>query len=344
MAFDYSSKVAYEDIIVFLIQDGTGEFYKNLAKDMIDVVKQYGVRVTTDVNDLIKYKDCMVKHAIVIAGTEDPVEVTNKYLYLLKEVNTMSLGVTYDNETQMLSKKDAIESLKIAHDFKINYLRPDMVLNNGECVISEEKIIDNAVCDTVRIKYVPRKDETFKVDLSPEYKDYFTKISEIYTNEKLYHRTPNDGFFAVRYKHGFYITATKTYKSPLDLARVSFVHSYDEAKNELHYSGQFLPSSDVVEASLVFRENPSITAIVHTHASDKLTRNPEFSHKIKVGRESYGIPELGMKINKIINNFYDDFIILQEHGEVFAIQGDVSNAADKMEEILAKATHGELVG
>lgn len=336
MTTDYSRKASYDETIVLVIHDCKNNYYKNLVENIINIAGKYGVRVTDDASNLDQYRNCLIKHAIVMADTDNPVKATQKYQYLLDTFNSMSLGIIYDSEKSMMQWRDNIEALKEKYNSKINYLRPDITLPNGMRIISQQKIIDNAICDTIRVKYNPKKNEQFDTTLDPTYKNFFKKISDIYMNRELYHRSPSDGFFAVRYKHGFYITATKTHKGNLDFSRISFVHNYDRSTNELSYSGQYLPSSDVVEASLVFKHNPDIMAIIHTHASDQLTRNPEFKHKIGVSRESYGIPELGDKINKVINKFHDDFLILEEHGEVFAILGDIKDAPAKMEKILTE--------
>lgn len=333
MNIDYSYKPHKEDVFVGFYNHSSLPYYKELSQKMVETANRYGVQLFIDPTTQQAYDRCLVKHAIVLTDLSDPIKASLQYAPLLDWYYTMSLAISYDNPAKMLHWKETIEGLKKKYNFRINYLRPD-IADNRKCITSTEKIVDNLVCDTVRIKYNSRKDETYKIYLDAPTTFYFNAISKIYMNYKLYHRSPNDGFIALRHSTGFFITATKTCKSPLDLARISYVHHYDEAKNELFYSGNYLPSSDVVEATLVFRDNPRIIGLVHTHASERYTRNPQFADKIAVERGSYGTPELGRQINSVIKDHLDDFIILEEHGEVFSLTGNPMEIPKKMELIL----------
>jgi hypothetical protein len=334
---DYSYKPKMEDVVVGLYNHSQSEYYSNLVTSLHETSIHYGIQTVegTKAYQVKQYNDCLIKHAIVLTDIEDVVEASEKYAKLLDWYQTMSLGMTsFKSYDEMVRWRDTIEKLKQHYNHRINYLRPDLFLADGRCLISQQKILDNAVCDTVRVKYNPKLIDDQAVLLDKKYQDFFTAISKLYTDYHLYHRSPSDGFFAVRKGEDFYITATKTHKSPLDLRRLALVHDYQEKDNELSYSGVYLPSSDVVEATYVFKENPEITAIIHTHASDHYTRNEDFSDKIKVGPASYGVPELGKEINKVIKSHLDDFIILQEHGEVFAFTGDLIDIPQKMEQVL----------
>ncbi|MFK5970606.1 MAG: class II aldolase/adducin family protein [Candidatus Marithrix sp.] len=136
----------------------------------------------------------------------------------------------------------------------------------------------------------------------------------------LFHRSSTDGFISLRCSDGgFFITATKTDKIELDFNRISYVHSYDEESNVLTYSGSYLPSSDSVEASVIYTKMPDINAILHTHASPQFTRNPKFSNKIAVPPMRYGEPELGDRLVEFFKskNTCGDFAIMEDHGELF---------------------------
>jgi hypothetical protein len=329
----YSYKPKLEDIIVSVFQHLQHPYYLTISDQIAAAGNRYGFRVKQDRLSVAE-KNCVLKHAIVIVSTEDVESETNKYVELLDEYNTISLVFIYSSLQKMLSYKNVIEKLKLQYNDRLNFLRPDLELTSGEWVVSQEKLIDNSICDTVRIKYNPIKDNATQIALTQEYQDFFTQVSNLYTNYQLYHRSASDGFFAARLGEKFYITATKTYKNPLDLNRVSLVHYYDEQTNSLCYSGDFLPSSDVVEAAIVFSKNPEIISIVHTHASERYTRNPHFQDKIKVLRNSYGTPELGREINKVISAYLDDFIILEEHGEFFVMKGSLLEAPSKLEAML----------
>ena len=330
---DYSCKPDKENVVVGFYNDSGLEYYDQIAEDMHLAAEKYGVQLKENLSEFAPFTGCLVKHAIVLTNTQNPIEASQQYEHLLTWYNSMSLAIHYPSYEAMLSWRSTVEALKIKYKGKINYLRPDMCINET-WVGSRQKVLDNLICDTIRVKYNPVKDSSFQMNLDIQIKNFFADMSRIYTDYNLYHRSPTDGFLSLRHGMGFYITATKTDKSNLDLDRISYVHHFDEASNTIFYSGNFLPSSDVVEAALVYRDNPSITALIHTHASDLYTRNPDFKTKVKVGRGSYGVPELGRQINQVIHEHYNDFIILEEHGEVFALCCEVLESGRVMEKIL----------
>ena len=118
------------------------------------------------------------------------------------------------------------------------------------------------------------------------------------------------------------------------------MHGYDRRSNTITFSGKYLPSSDVVEASVVFERSRQTRVLIHTHASDLFTRNEEFKHKIHVKESSYGTYELGEKIADVIDGHLDDFIIIEDHGEMFAMT-DISTYADRFENLISQKAQVE---
>ena len=57
---------------------------------------------------------------------------------------------------------------------------------------------------------------------------------------------------------------------------------------------------------------------MHTHASARFTRDPQYRQRVLVGVESYGEPRLGVLLDKALGLVDDGFVIMEEHGEVFA--------------------------
>ena len=342
--FDYSYKLKKSQIIAALLIDHPSSYYQDLPKQMFDFCEQYDITMVMyeDVKGK-SLRNYTISHLIVISNVQDADIATQKYRHCLNQFNCMSLSLCYDNEQAMLSQQDKIEQLKQHLGKHINYLRPNITLEDGQRFISIQKLIDNAICDTIRVKYTPNAIDTQAVDLTPKEIEYFSQVSMMFKNFTLYHRSLSDGFIALRRGEGFLITCTKTYKYPLDLTRISFVQDYDRENNILSYRGKYLPSSDVVEASVVFKNNPDITAIIHTHASEHFTRNPEYRHKIGVGKNSYGIPELGDLINGVIDQYRDDFLILEEHGEFFNFVGNIDEVCHKMSNICQKEIHDHAV-
>ena len=328
--FDYTRKPKKSDILVSVIIESDHDYYIGLFDEIKHHCDKFDITCKKyDEINAAEYQNCMIKHAIVITEESNVDIATKKYASVLQAYGCMSLGLSYRTEQDMLSQREMVDHYKELYAGKINYLRPDLM--QGELpLISRQKIADNAVCDTIRIKYDPNCIPEKTVDLSIDETRYFTHMSLLIKKYHLYHRSLTDGFIALRRGNDFLVTCTKTKKYPLDLRRISLVKDYHRESNRLDYIGTYLPSSDVVEASEVFKHNPHITALVHTHASEHFTRNKNYQHKIAVARGSYGIPELGDEINNVIDKFNDDFLILDEHGELFALTGDVSQNCKTM--------------
>jgi len=337
MKFDYSFKPKKEQVVVsLLIEESLHDFYQTTLDKFIGICDFYGISSINYNGDLTAYNNCLIKHAIIIERSNNPLITTLKYRHLLDWYDHISLGLIYENQKKMLECKLIVDNLKLQYKDKINYLRPDVITADGICCISNQKILDNIICDTIRIKYNPKQLSSRCPPLTDSLQQYFLELSKMYTEYHLYHRSPSDGFFAARYGDGFFITASKTNKSSLSLDRISYIHDYDENENILSYSGNFLPSSDGVEATIVFMNNPAINSIVHTHASDFFTRNEAYKSKIKVGIASYGIPQLGYDICKVAKDHYDDFLIMEEHGELFLLSGLGVAAINKFNEIIQR--------
>lgn len=236
---------------------------------------------------------------------------------LLDIYNTISFGFTYPNEETMLAARPAIERDKKKFNDRLNFLRPD-IHKNG-CVISYQKIFDNAICDSIRVKFSVNKVHNYvDKDILKYIVPFFIEASNIYKKYSLFHRSPSDGYFAIRVGNSFAITATKTDKIDLDIERICLVHKYEESTNTIEYSGKFLPSSDSVEVAIVFQLLSKINSVIHSHASEKFTRNKSWSDWIKVPSLPYGEAELGYSLTKALKNSKDGFVIMEEHGEVFA--------------------------
>jgi hypothetical protein len=234
-----------------------------------------------------------------------------------KSYDSASIAFSYDSTDSMIRVSSVIEDVKRRMGDCINFIRPDEIAGH-RWVVSRRKLLENSVSDTVRIKYRPLQVAgTLDEDVLESIWYYFEQASRIYSRRCLYHRWPSDGYFAARVDGGFAITATKTNKISLPKERISLVHEYHEHTNTLVYSGAYLPSSDAVEAAIVFGECETLNALAHTHASTMFTRNKIFAHKVKVGRLPYGEPALGHILSATLANSDDNFVIMEDHGEVF---------------------------
>ena len=100
---------------------------------------------------------------------------------------------------------------------------------------------------------------------------------------------------------------------------VVLVREYCASTNTLVYEGNAIPSSDSVEASIVFNHHPSVSQLVHTHDSRRFTRNDKVlsTHPSQAQALPYGEVELGYEMARLLTGRGGDLIILLEHGEVF---------------------------
>lgn len=237
----------------------------------------------------------------------------------LKAYGTGTIALSYD-PAGMEAMGARIDGLKAKYP-QLNFLMPVWSPEHGLWRPTFTKIVDNATCDSVRIKYRPRKIDE---DVSAAIEDnraLFELMSQAYGGYGLYHRSPTDGFFAARVDADrFLITATKTDKINLDPRRISMVCGYDSATNILSYAGRYLPSSDAVEAAVIMASMPDIKMLFHTHASTRFTRNPRFESRRLVPPSSYGEPELGAMVVAALRKVgLNDFIIMEDHGEMIAL-------------------------
>ncbi|MDX2159578.1 MAG: class II aldolase/adducin family protein [Hyphomicrobiaceae bacterium] len=237
----------------------------------------------------------------------------------LADWGSVSIAFAYPGRAELFAAEPSIEAWKASAGPALNFLFPD-VCRDGWQVVSNGKIVDNAVCDTVRVKYLPLR-VCRDVTVSRDAWAYFSAASRLFAREQLYLRAPTDGYIALRQGDGFLITATRTSKVELDSSRISLVHGYDEVTGTLSYSGQYLPSSDAVEAAVLLAGMPNVDYLVHTHASRLFTRNPAWRDRVLVPQLPYGEPALGRALLDGLAEVGDGFVIMAEHGEVFAGSG-----------------------
>ncbi len=338
MIFDYSYKPDQKDIVVSLLIDGCEDIYPDFETQLKTYTQNFGVTYLPLIEQHApKYQYSLFRHLLVLVKTDDVEAAIQRCHQTYPNYNCISIGMVYSTENAMHQAKGTIDRLKQQYGDSVNFLRPD-ICQSEQWFCSDLKLLDNAICDTIRIKYHPQKMTEKPLGISEEARNYFDSMSKLYTKYHLYHRSASDGFFALRYKDGILITATKTYKNPLDCERISFIQDYDEKTNVLTYSGQYLPSSDSVEAWVVFKENPDITSIVHTHASERFTRNPKYQHKVVVPKGTYGDPNIGHQINQQVKKYTNDFLILEEHGEYFSFTQEPLQVSNTLENILKSET------
>ncbi|NER29490.1 MAG: aldolase [Symploca sp. SIO1C4] len=318
--FDFSRPLEpFEAVVSFLNQTNL-DLFQSLPKIIQNNAKLYGFCFESTAKVIEDSNKYSLKHLIVVTDESDAYIATEKHKSWLKHYDTITLAICYSERQHYTQAGKTIDKLKKSYGDKINYLRPTYNNKLGMWTPCTQKLADNSICDSVRIKYRSQKVDIDISEVIHVYASFFELCSDVFREYRLWHRSPTDGFFAIRIGKSdkFLITSTKTNKVNLDLDRIALIHSYDELNNIITYSGLFIPSSDSVEAAIVLNAIPSISALVHTHASKLFTRNPLYQNKVKVPPMSYGEIKLGKALVKELKNIQlDDFLIMADHGELF---------------------------
>jgi len=317
LTHDYSSTLRKEEVLVVLLDKS--HFYQTLKEDMTLFSEKYRFTLHTlcSEDDHIEGKksDFKIKHLIYISDKMDDYHLEEKFSKFCSHFNSMTICFSYSSFLSFEKSRDKIEEYKVKYGNTVNFLRPD---DTSEPIKPNHvKILDNSVCDTVRIKYIA-KNISKNLNIPDGIIDFFKKCSLLYEEENLFHRASSDGFFAFKFNSDIYITSTKTNKINLNLDRISAIHSYDPKLNIIEYSGLYIPSSDSVEACTIFEKLPELTTIIHTHASEKITRNNSLKKYIIAPPLPYGERKLGLIISENLRNMTDHkWGILEDHGEIF---------------------------
>ena len=319
--FRYDRQPGRSEAIVVLLEHSSFAAPVALHRAIDSAGLKYGFAVVhADAGSLANRGSELIRHGILLADARAFDEVVELCEYHLKHLDTLSLAFNYVDGSTPESVKERIDLIKIKYSGRVNFIRPDISVDN-HFAVSLQKIVDNAVCDTVRIKYFPERRQGSITDI-PGFQvvaEFFRYASNVYAENSMYHRASSDGYFAMRAGDGFFITATKTDKIDLDPARISYVHSYSEKSGVLHYTGEYLPSSDSVECYIALEHLNAVRALVHTHASELFTRNSKFKEFVKVPRLPYGEPELGRSLAHALAADDRGFVIMDDHGEVFSL-------------------------
>ena len=321
--YDYSKPLDKSEACVHILNyDGAAEL-NDLCERVESASERYRFSYrSVDQREIPDLDLEQYSHRLLIIVCDGPFsrEIADEALRWLNIYSVISIAFRYDTDQEMFSYIPPIEHYKQKSNDRINFLRP---IQNAEGTwsVPTDKLVDNSICDSVRIKYRPLRLCGEPIELPESAAKFFQYAEYLYTNYGLYHRSASDGYFACRCedgKPGFYITATKSYKNPLDPKRIVHVEHYEEDTNTVSYRGAFLPSSDSVEAAMLFAHCGEVMSIIHTHASDKFTRHPDYSDRILVGRLPYGEQELGSALVAAVRKVNDGFVIMEDHGEVFA--------------------------
>lgn len=324
--YDYRQTLPCHEVLVTL--DDRAGYFEDLSKDMAFYGEKYGFSLREGYfNDEEKGAHSL-SHLILITGYEEGLDFWNELKIELGQIkerySSATVCISYKKSQDFNDARPIIDRWKSEFGASINFLRPD---DKKEPILPNYvKVLDNAVCDTVRVKYRPLRRSSEFV-LPEPVRDFFISCSELYQTYELFHRASTDGFFCCRHLNQIYITSTRTNKMNINLSRICQIHDFNEEQNEIVFSGPFIPSSDSVEACVLLKELPHVSAILHTHASDKITRNPKMKDHILVPPLPYGESELGYSIVNALKEKLRGWGILEDHGEIFLSSSEGLNEA-----------------
>jgi len=293
--------------------------FAGLPTDISNYGKRYGFQFRANLFSSPSPENLHLSHLILITEIQKSPsfwdDLKDDILWISEAYSSATICISYEDIAEFRKASKVIDTWKQEFGPSINFLRPD---DRREPILPNyTKILDNSVCDTVRVKYKALR-RSSSTDCPIAVHDFFTSCSSLYEDQVLYHRAPTDGFFCCKHKDRIFITSTRTNKIQLDTSRIAEIHHYDEEKNEITYSGAFLPSSDSVEACVLLSRMPHITALLHIHASDKITRNPKMHTHIVVPPLPYGERELGHSLADALIARTRSWGIMEDHGEIFA--------------------------
>lgn len=290
----------YDDLYKSIIEVAQNEVAKKFAVEFQD----YQPELVFD-NQKINY---------FLIALVDPTLIDDKFKNLLTHLKSapnskVNIATIYSSENSSRASQDIMELDK---ELGVNTIFQDTEVAVGSdnfMTISHIDAADNIVCETFRIKYkaVHRQDEQAEKMLSEardEVRSDVQKMQAIYTRYHLWHRSPIDGAFMFRTRHGWLTTATHTPKDNVQIEDLSLILDFDEKTDTVTYVGNRLPSSDLPEFLVLVERNeaelarqgeqtPVIRYVAHFHKNE-FTRNPKLM-EYAVPFSRYGVFESGHK-------------------------------------------------
>lgn len=309
--------------------------YRTLEPAFIEAEDRFGISVTPLKWGELPENDGQPFHCLV--GPLNPLEATleeRKHLARLAaqpgaRVNLAPIyPFTQVGDSLAYLGRAAVEIPGMDHDLGINTIFADDTdgLYYGARTVSKADIVDNLVCETIRLKYMAEKDTSDEAEAAltigqSEAIDDVYDLSRIYDEYGLWHRSTTDGAFMVHTSQGWLTTQTKTDKTMAGIGNMSLVRDYSPLHNSVAYVGDKLPSSDVPEFLVagdymreVMRRHKDIKLVAHFH-HNPTTRSNAFPEIRTAKNIEYGVFESGPEIiqqwRKRINQYG---MILKEHG------------------------------
>lgn len=328
---DYSRKYDVSEFKYFYAANESNKFKDIIDSEIIrpalvNVKSRYNINFTQLEPGDIPH----VENNYVLYGPTNILNLSEKeknYLSELSKVSFVNVVSAYELENE----GDDTESYKLNQDkipliskeLGVNVIYPDNLLRDVRTVDSND-VMDNIICETIRIKYNPIVDESVSnlefVNIKNRVQNEIDQISGIYKKYKLWHRAPTDGAILIIDSGNILISQTKTNKVKLNIKDFSLITGFDVSKNVLTYIGERLPSSDGPEfitfLDMIKSDNQSPRYIFHFHKNE-IIRAERFEKALTKSKIEYGRFESGVKMFDEIGNVHNNYLLLREHGIVW---------------------------
>jgi len=157
------------------------------------------------------------------------------------------------------------------------------------------------------------------------------------------------GNFSMRVDRGFIITASGVEKTKLKSNEIVFVYEVDDETKKIMAKGTLCPSIDVLIHQTIYRSQPSINAILHTHDYELLVKGILLgivqTHEKIVGASRAESEEISALINQVYFEHGIACITIRDHGQLF-VGSSLKETIAKLEELKARSellvTHVDL--
>ncbi|MGY0427241.1 MAG: hypothetical protein ACWIPI_10520, partial [Polaribacter sp.] len=184
--YDYSKPLNKDEVNVFLLDLDKRKDLDYILNGIFDSSESYNFNFqkidldTFEENNFVKLNS-KVRLLIVLCEGGFNDDLVKKAVSKINksEFTCVSFAFSFKDENQMYSCVENIEKYKAISNDRINFLRPNE-FHKDSVFVSKEKIVDNSICDSVRVKYIPKINDQSKLILSDKIIGFFKNASDRY--------------------------------------------------------------------------------------------------------------------------------------------------------------------
>lgn len=196
------------------------------------------------------------KVTYLLIGAMDPLTLTDEEGDYFKKLSSLTQArvnrITLFDDTSENRKSTALIVPDQDSRLGINTIYPDNIADQleGRRTVTEQSILNNIVCETIRVLYRANKDSSYETFLrlqasQEENRGDILSMQQLMKTYGLYHRSPTDGMVGMKTKEGLLVSQTQTDKTIMTPQNFSLVTALSPEANQVYYAGQKIPSSDV---------------------------------------------------------------------------------------------------